>query len=175
MRGMPSKEKVAGIVWAECHAIRANSTIITSNDTYLHRLAIALCVVNRGRQNLDWGDGRQTCAPSSGPTAADLRAPAVVAAWTETQRAANAAMHTSSLPLNSAETLNGAQLYCHTWTAPIRGMRLGGDFVAAYQAWDPRNTIRVRTRDGIREYNGPRWVWLSVHVIRNIRDRAAAR
>jgi len=87
MRGMPSKEKVAGIIWAECGGIRASAAVFTSRDTYLHRLAIGLCVVNRGRQGLHWGDNRQTCAPAPVPTAAELALPGVAPAWTETERA----------------------------------------------------------------------------------------
>ena len=40
MRGMPSKEKVEGIVWAECGGIRASASAFTSRETYLHRLAL---------------------------------------------------------------------------------------------------------------------------------------
>jgi hypothetical protein len=175
MRGMPNATQVAEIVWAECGGIRASATQVTSAATYAHRLAIALCVVNRGRQGLPWGDGVQTCAPRGGPSAADRSQPAVQAAWTETQRAAGAAMQTVSQPLNSEATLRGAQLYCHTWTAPITGIRLEGVYVASYAAWDPRSTIRVRIHGTTVEYPGPRTVWLSVHVIERARDRAIAR
>jgi hypothetical protein len=175
MRGMPSTTQVAEIVWAECSGIRATSTQVTSAATYAHRLAIALCVVNRGRQGLPWGDGVQTCAPRGGPSAADRGQSAVQAAWFETQRAAAAAMQTVSQPLNSEATLRGAQLYCHTWTAPITGIRLEGTFVTSYAAWDPRTTIRVRIHEHTVEYTGPRTVWLSVHVIERSRDRAIAR
>ena len=126
MRGMPSTTQVAEIVWAECSGIRASSTQVTSAATYAHRLAIALCVVNRGRQGLPWGDGVQTCEPRGGPSAADRGQSAVQAAWSETQRATAAAMQTVSQPLNSEATLRGAQLYCHTWTAPFTGIRLEG-------------------------------------------------
>ncbi len=175
MRGMPSTTQVAEIVWAECGGIRASATQATSVATYAHRLAIALCVVNRGRQGLPWGDGVQTCAPRGGPSGADSGQPAVRAAWAETQRTAMAAMQTVAQPLNSEAALRGAQLYCHTWTAPITGIRLEGVFVASYAAWDPRTTIRVRIHERIVEYTGPRTVWLSVHVIERARDRAIAR
>lgn len=175
MRGMPNATQVAEIVWAECSGIRASSTQVTSAATYAHRLAIALCVVNRGRQGLPWGDGVQTCAPRGGPSAADHGQSAVQAAWSESQRAAAAAMQTISQPLNSQATLLGAQLYCHTWTAPITGIRLEGVFVKSYAAWDPRSIIRVRIHGNMVEYTGPRTVWLSVHVIERSRDRAIAR
>ena len=159
MRGIPSKEKVAGIIWAECAGIQASASTITSRDTYLHRFAIGVCVVNRGWQNLDWDDNRQTCAPAPSPTASDLANPNVQQQWTETQRAASAAMATWGGSMNCAGNLFGAQLYVHTWTGPHTGMRLGGRFVASYQAWDTR-------------CSGP--VWLSVHVIERMRDNAIA-
>lgn len=174
MRGMPSFEKVAGIIWAECGGIQASAGSLTSSDTYLHRLAIGLCVVNRGRQNLDWGDNRQTCAPAP-PTPTELVLPNVYPKWAETKRAAAAAMATASSPLDDSDTLCGAQLYVHTWTAPHTGMRLGGRFVVSYRAWDIRRSISVRTPRGIVTYTGPHWVWLSVHVDEAMRNRAMAR
>ena len=132
-------------------------------------------MVNRGRQGLPWGDGQQTCAPASAPPAEELALPGVAAAWTETQRAAGAAMQTRFSPMNCEANLQGAQLYCHTWTAPHTGMRLGGRFVTSYRAWDSRDTIRVRERGRIVTHDGPRPVWLSVHVIEDMRDRAIAR
>jgi hypothetical protein len=175
MRGMPSLEKVAGIIWAECGGIQASASSVTSRDTFLHRLAIGLCVVNRGRQNLDWGDNHQTCAPAPSPTPTELALPNVYPKWAETKRAATAAMATASSPLDGRDTLFGAQLYVHTWTGPHTGMRLGGRFVQYYRAWDTRSTIRVRRREGIVTYTGPRAVWLSVHVDEAMRNRAMAR
>jgi hypothetical protein len=89
-------------------------------------------------------------------------------AWAETQQAAHDAMHTVDFSLYDGRTLEGAQLYCHSWSARMVGPRLGGVLVGNFEAWDPRRTIR----DGQgRTWEGPRPVWLNVHVIERRRDQ----
>lgn len=189
MRGIPSKEKVAQIIWTECGTIRASADVATSHDTYLHRLAVGLCIVNRGRQNLPWGDNQQTMAPGPPPTREQLEDREVAQQWMETQQAAGAAMATLSLPMDCVQNLHGAQLYVHTWTRAHTGPRLGGRFVVSYQAWDARDTRhRAGTEESggdsdapgaaarrARGARGPCPIWLSVHVIESLRDQAIRR
>jgi len=169
---MPTRDQVAGIIWAECAAMRESPTVATSFHTYQHRLAVGICVVNRGRQNLLWVRGsRQTAAPRE-PSAAELANPAAAAGWEETLRATTQAMATIMHPLDVPTTLEGAQLYFHTWRGPICGHeRLGGRFVVSIQSWDPRSS---RIDGNGREWRGARHFWLCVHVIESIRDRFVA-
>lgn len=170
---MPTETDVAGIVWTECGGIRTSQRQHLSPITHKHRLAVACCVVNRGRQNMPWGphtppgsQERQTALPSF-PTASELSNPMVGAAWAETQRAAHEAMHTVSLPIDDIMAFRGAQLYCHTWHHRWTGPRFGGVLLANYEAWDHRPSIVDEHRNTI---SGPRTVWLNVHILVQRRD-----
>jgi len=165
---MPTTNQVAEIIWAECGAMRESATVVTPTETYQHRLAVGICVVNRGRQNLPWGRGSGQTAVPRGPTADELAVPAASQGWGETNKAAAAAMLTRTLRLDDPNTLYGAQPYFHTWRGPCGHHRLGGEFVTRIPSWDTR---RRRIDGNGREWIGPRLFWLCVHVIVVIRDR----
>jgi hypothetical protein len=133
---------------------------------YIHRIAIATININRVRQDMSIGEGKNVPGGSTERPAFPSRDARELLGgeeeWRECQAAAAEALRTASYPLNSRTIWEGAQFYEHRWGDAARAARPGpmGRFAVLLESIGPMWDSRP----------GKGQVWLDIHVERTSRS-----